>query len=484
MKIKRLSVFCLLLLLIINCKSQSSNNPKMEGFDQTVKTVIEDQEGNYFMVGQNYDNINSVSYGKIIKLDQNGNVLNNISYGNEDENTIFFNILEKQDTLYLLGFASSNNLNCLLFVKMNSELEVINDIKYPFPSHLFLQQMNSFIDSENHIVITGYNRNYNYDYNIDPFYYKLSLFGDSITSKFQDLGENYIEFSYHIMESLDSIYYFVSMQGYYNGTLKSLMVLDKNFNEISYHSFSFNSYSLRGFLSFCNINDSTIAICGTMMGDDYLHLITIDQMFMEQLHLTFFKTPLMSENPAFHNGLSKNNNHIYLGGTSNITLNNPYYSSADSWFHLVKFDETMNPLWEKWYGGDAYYLLYSVLATSDNGCLMIGTKFEHGLIVPERVAHFIKVDANGNVQWTQDIEMPELSYKVYPNPTQSVFNIENSEFKIQSIELYDISGRYLKSIQDCNNSTISIDLTPFSNGIYFAKIKSTKGVRTEKVVKN
>jgi hypothetical protein len=479
MKIKRWSVFCLLLLLIINSKSQSSNNPKMEGFNQTVKTVIEDQEGNYFMVGQNYDNINSVSYGKIIKLDQNGSVLNNVSYGNTDENTIFFNILEKQDTLYLLGFASSNNLNCLLFVKMNSELEVIDDKKYPFPSHLFLQYMNSFIDSENNIVITGYNRNYNYDYNIDPFYYKLSLFGDSITSKFQDLGGNYMEFSYHIMESLDSTYYFVSMQGDCNGTLKSLVILDKNFNEISYRSFS-----LHGFISFCYINDSTIAICCSMMGDYNLHLITIDNMFMENLHLSFYKTPLMRENPAIHNGLSKNNNYIYLGSTSNINFSNPYYSSNDSWFHLVKFDETMNPLWEKWYGGDAYYLLYSVLATSDNGCLMIGSKFEHGLTVPERVAHYIKVDANGDVQWTQDIEMPELSYKVYPNPTQSVFNIENFELNIKQIEVYDISGRYLTSISDCNNSTISIDLTPFSNGIYFAKIKSSKGVRTEKVVKN
>jgi hypothetical protein len=144
----------------------------------------------------------------------------------------------------------------------------------------------------------------------------------------------------------------------------------------------------------------------------------------------------------------------------------------------------MNVFWEKWYGGDAYYFLNSVLATSDGGCLMIGTKFPHGSPLLIRKSHFIKVNANGDVQWTQDIEMPELSYKVYPNPTQSVFNIENSELNIQSIELCDISGRYLKSIQDCNNSTISIDLTPFSNGIYFAKIKSNKGVRTEKVVKN
>jgi hypothetical protein len=173
-----------------------------------------------------------------------------------------------------------------------------------------------------------------------------------------------------------------------------------------------------------------------------------------------------------------------LGSTSNVDIYYPYYSSNDSWFHLIKVNQNLETVWEKWYGGDAYYLLYSVLATSDNGCLMIGTKFEHGLTVPERVAHYVKVDANGDVQWTQDIEMPEMSYKVYPNPTQSVFNIENSELNIQSVELYDISGRYLKSIEDCNNATISIDLSPYTNGIYFAKIKSSKGIRTEKVVKN
>lgn len=479
MKIMRWSVFCFLLFVYLNLKCQSEISPKLEGFDQTVKTVIEDQEGNYIMVGQHYDNNNSVSFGKILKLDQTGSVLNDVCYGDVDENTIFFNILEKQDTLYLLGFASSNNLNCLLFVKMNSELEVIEDIKHPFPNNLFPQQINSFIDSENHIVITGYNRNLNYDFNIDPFYYKLSLSGDSITSKFQDLGENYNEFSYHIIESLDSLNYLVVMQGYYNGTRKSLLILDKIFNEITYQSIS-----LYAFLSFCIINDSTIAICGSMMEDKSLHFITIDRMYNELVHLSFYRTPNMQENPPFHNGLSIYSGAIYLGITSNVDIYYPYYSSNDSWFHLVKLDETMSPVWEKWYGGDAYYLLYSVLATSDNGCLMIGTKFEHGLTVPERVAHYVKVDANGDVQWTQDIEIPEMSYKLYPNPTQSVFNIENSELNIQSVELYDISGRYLKSIEDCNNATISIDLSPYTNGIYFAKIKSSKGIRTEKVVKN
>ena len=144
----------------------------------------------------------------------------------------------------------------------------------------------------------------------------------------------------------------------------------------------------------------------------------------------------------------------------------------------------MNVIWEKWYGGDAYFFLRSVTATSDGGCLLVGTKYPHGIGNQFIQGHYVKVDANGDVQWTQDIEMPELSYKVYPNPTQSVFNIENSEFNIQSVELYDISGRFLLSVPDCNNNTISIDLTPFPNGIYFAKIKSTKGVRTEKVVKN
>ncbi|WP_298115179.1 T9SS type A sorting domain-containing protein [Flavobacterium sp.] len=74
------------------------------------------------------------------------------------------------------------------------------------------------------------------------------------------------------------------------------------------------------------------------------------------------------------------------------------------------------------------------------------------------------------------------SVKVYPNPTQSIINI-NSNFNIQSIELYDVQGRILeKSFED--NTATTLDISERQNGIYFVKINSDKGSKIEKVIKN
>lgn len=73
------------------------------------------------------------------------------------------------------------------------------------------------------------------------------------------------------------------------------------------------------------------------------------------------------------------------------------------------------------------------------------------------------------------------SVKIYPNPTNSIINI-NSNFNIKSIELYDIQGRILETILE-DSSAFRLDISSKSNGIYFLKIKTDKGIKVEKIVK-
>ena len=73
------------------------------------------------------------------------------------------------------------------------------------------------------------------------------------------------------------------------------------------------------------------------------------------------------------------------------------------------------------------------------------------------------------------------SVKMYPNPTNSTINI-NSNFNIKSIELYDIQGRILETILE-DSSVFRLDISSKSNGIYFLKIKTDKGSKVEKIVK-
>lgn len=73
------------------------------------------------------------------------------------------------------------------------------------------------------------------------------------------------------------------------------------------------------------------------------------------------------------------------------------------------------------------------------------------------------------------------SIKLYPNPAVSFVTI-NSDSSINSIQLYDVQGRLLKTkIQ--NQTEVTFDISNQSNGIYFFKVQSDNGVKVLKLVK-
>jgi hypothetical protein len=75
----------------------------------------------------------------------------------------------------------------------------------------------------------------------------------------------------------------------------------------------------------------------------------------------------------------------------------------------------------------------------------------------------------------------DISIAVYPNPTKGIINI-NCKNTIKSIELYDVQGRALQTnLVNANQS--NVDISNQSNGIYFLRIISDKGMKVEKIVR-
>lgn len=93
---------------------------------------------------------------------------------------------------------------------------------------------------------------------------------------------------------------------------------------------------------------------------------------------------------------------------------------------------------------------------------------------------------------TLDINaIPENLFKsvVYPNPVNYELNIqlstsENSRF---NISLYDITGRFIKqSSVNTKNSSITINVTDLSSGMYILQISSINEslIKTYKIIKH
>ena len=71
---------------------------------------------------------------------------------------------------------------------------------------------------------------------------------------------------------------------------------------------------------------------------------------------------------------------------------------------------------------------------------------------------------------------------VYPNPTTGMIQIQNSESRIENVEVYDAYGKML-NVVSVNDNVTAIDLTSYASGTYFVKIVTENGVVTKRVVK-
>ena len=89
-------------------------------------------------------------------------------------------------------------------------------------------------------------------------------------------------------------------------------------------------------------------------------------------------------------------------------------------------------------------------------------------------------------QFTEAVTARSLNdIKIYPNPVNKSFYIQPADNRISKIELFDIQGRLIKTIQTENTGkVIEIDVNYLKQGVYYLKIHADQGTRTDKLIKN
>ncbi|AWA28678.1 hypothetical protein HYN48_00470 [Flavobacterium magnum] len=67
---------------------------------------------------------------------------------------------------------------------------------------------------------------------------------------------------------------------------------------------------------------------------------------------------------------------------------------------------------------------------------------------------------------------------IYPNPTKGLVNIK-SDSEIKSVELFDVQGRQLLR----KNNVETLNISTYTSGVYFIKVATYKGFKTQKLIK-
>ncbi len=80
-------------------------------------------------------------------------------------------------------------------------------------------------------------------------------------------------------------------------------------------------------------------------------------------------------------------------------------------------------------------------------------------------------------------ELSSSEFKVYPNPSNGVWNIVSNNQEITSINVYDVLGKQVLTLNP-NTQNVSIDASNLQSGLYFAKVNSLNGSQTIRLIKN
>jgi len=137
------------------------------------------------------------------------------------------------------------------------------------------------------------------------------------------------------------------------------------------------------------------------------------------------------------------------------------------------------PALEEWVSLDiplADFTAAGMTAQTDLNQIIIGSLPAGTSTVYVDNVYFSKVPSTAGIN---DFEIADIN--VYPNPTINTWNI-NSDQTIERIDLYDISGKMVKTLAP-NSSDYVIDASNLNFGIYIAKVETSKGVNQVKLIK-
>ena len=132
---------------------------------------------------------------------------------------------------------------------------------------------------------------------------------------------------------------------------------------------------------------------------------------------------------------------------------------------VTKTDQDLNIEWKKRFLRDGNYQAMVINATSDGGCLVVGSL---GDFQAQRFDVFaLKINANGTVG-LDEIQEEDMAF-VYPNPAKETVQVGGVE--AVETEVYNASGQRVMNFRG-NEANVEA----LADGIYILRITDDKGL--------
>jgi hypothetical protein len=476
MKDTLIRLFSLILCLISICikvNSQSSfqvlfqsSNDKTSSFD------LEDNLGNFITTGSEVDPSDSIWKNKLWKISAYGDTS---SYRIDlNEVRSYFSYIENiSDSTYLLFGASGDTLHRLSY---NLLTVVLTDTVFN------VQWVKTFDikDERNLELISVLKDDYGYyiignivDENIpgiyNPLFIRLNNVGDTIrTSITPGFDGNEPVHSAIFNPDSTSIWWFSSSPPSQWGRLTRRTV-DTMFNFLGQDTLM---YKISGEMCAKHISDSSFLFSCTyhineagQPDDDEIGVFLFNNN-LEALEFNHFGAVDTLDYPGRAQGIDfRNADTLYYAGMKNVIIS--FNPDGPSWILVGQLDATLQPRYQRIYGGDGYYMVLNVLATRDGGCMISTLLHDHELNKDDLL--IMKLDPEGLITRTEDLIVPFRNAIVYPNPVRSLLCVEFTNQK-GIFSLIDLNGRIVKQAM-IHKGRNDVDISNLSAGFFIYRIQ-------------
>jgi len=460
-------------LLGVNLYAQTTFTKSLSSLDSDFAvSVAEDDHGNYIFAGFLQDAASMHNRGYAIKLDGNGNLIQSKIFNNT-LSTNFSSVHIVDNEYYFIGDERDplTNSSHIIYLKTDSNLNTLVVKRLGLPTGYAMTLLTGVIDSDTNFVMSCTLSSFSAVQPYTPLLYKISLGGDSINAKIEMFPNDPVNLSPAIpflIEKKDSSGYIgIGQQVVIFQPYAAFLHYDKDFNLLQRDTIL---PPVSTSFSPVRVNDNII-IAGRIFGV-FPSTKNIQMAVLTDSNQVLFADTIGFPNdesnlPARSRSVSTYNNNTFIGITKDMSFaGGPYGSGNPSWFHITKINPDLTKVWSKTFGGDFYYLMNGIFATKDGGCLAYGTKYDYNTPTNELDLYIIKIDGNGLITFTQEIDLGKINVNVYPNPGVNELNIK-SDIKDGKIEVYSIDGKQMLTQKISNNS---VNTSQLPQGIYVYKI--------------
>ncbi len=462
--------------------------------------AIEDSWGNYVMGGNFLDVSDSTYDGWLVKVSPAGDTLMTRRYTAPSGSVFPLNtIIEQNDGYLVFGALLADDDRDIVVMKVDFDLNELWTKRYGTPEYLGEYFSNVKLNAQGNYVAIGVGLDMVSGGAEDFFIYELDQNGDSLRSAYFPFPNQQLAYDMAQIPGTGGYKAItIGTPGSPNWGGNEIVTLDSNFTIQSVLAIDSIQPNVSGGVFQQNsairfLNDSTFLAYGRIFFSEYplqpgertigAGVLKFDLNNTLEQVLVFGK-PDTTDFELFRGLDFLYKDAIYAGCTANWWIF-PTVNTSQTYFNLNKIDSTGAVLWQKYYGGDDYYFLYSILATQDGGCLMIGTINDSAADANNKRMtdiYLIKVGPDGLlVSANETMHLPEAAYKVFPNPATTTFTIQGSYALPAVLELYDMMGRQVYR-QPVTSNRQQVDVSQLAGGLYVYRLVSDGKVARGKII--